>query len=41
MDEKTVVITERNGNYRIQNNGMSDFALLGILGIFAHPLEKD
>jgi hypothetical protein len=31
MDEKTVVITERNETYQIQNNGISDFALLGIL----------
>lgn len=31
MNEKTVVITERDGSYQIQNNGISDFALLGIL----------
>lgn len=31
MDEKTAVITEKNGTYQIQNNGISEFALLGIL----------
>jgi len=31
MDEKTVIITERDGKYSIQNNGVSDFALIGIL----------
>ncbi len=31
MNEKTVVITEMNGKYRIENNGISEFALLGIL----------
>lgn len=31
MSEKTVVITERDGAYEIQNNGISEFALVGIL----------
>jgi hypothetical protein len=31
MDERTVVITEKDGTYQIQNNGMTEFALLGIL----------
>jgi predicted nucleic acid-binding Zn-ribbon protein len=31
MDNKTVVITEKNGEYEIQNNGISEFALIGIL----------
>lgn len=31
MSEKTVTITERDGAYEIQNNGISDFALVGIL----------
>lgn len=31
MSEKTVIITESDGNYRIQNNGISEFALIGIL----------
>ena len=40
MDEKTVVITERDGNYRIQNNGMSDFALLGILECIVFDMKS-
>lgn len=31
MDKKTVVITEQDGNYDIRNDGISEFALLGIL----------
>jgi Asp-tRNA(Asn)/Glu-tRNA(Gln) amidotransferase A subunit family amidase len=31
MNEKTVVITEKDGTYQIQNNGIPEFALLGIL----------
>ncbi len=31
MDKKTVVITEKDGKYQIQNNGISEFALIGIL----------
>ena len=31
MSENTVVITERDGKYHITNNGISEFALLGIL----------
>lgn len=31
MDKKTVVITEKDGNYDIRNDGISEFALLGIL----------
>ncbi|MBA2621626.1 MAG: hypothetical protein H0U87_10540 [Acidobacteria bacterium] len=31
MNENTVIITERDGKYEIQNNGVSEFALLGIL----------
>jgi hypothetical protein len=31
MNEKTVVITEKDGTFQIQNNGISEFALLGIL----------
>jgi mannitol-specific phosphotransferase system IIBC component len=31
MSEKTVVITEMDGKYLIQNNGIADFALIGIL----------
>ncbi len=31
MDEKTVIITEKDGAYQIQNNRISVFALLGFL----------
>ncbi|MCA1625281.1 MAG: hypothetical protein LC778_16085 [Acidobacteria bacterium] len=31
MSENTVVITEKDGKYHIKNNGISEFALLGIL----------
>jgi len=31
MSENTVVITESGGKYQIKNNGISEFALLGIL----------
>ena len=31
MNEKTVVITEQNGTYHLQNNGISEFELIGIL----------
>jgi hypothetical protein len=31
MSEKTVVIAETDDGYLIQNNGISDFALIGIL----------
>ena len=31
MDEKTVIITEKDGTYQIQNKGIPEFALLGIL----------
>ncbi len=31
MSEKTITITERDGAYEIQNEGISQFALVGIL----------
>lgn len=31
MSENTVVISEKDGKYQIQNNGIPEFALLGIL----------
>lgn len=40
MSEKTVVITEKNGEYSIQNNGISDFALLGILECVVFDLKS-
>lgn len=40
MNEKTVVITEKDGVYQIQNNGISDFALLGILECIVFDLKS-
>jgi hypothetical protein len=31
MDDKTVIITEKDGQYEVENNGISEFALIGIL----------
>jgi hypothetical protein len=39
MGENTVVITERGGKYEIQNNGISEFALLGILECIVFDLK--
>jgi len=41
MNEKTVVITEKDGTYQIQNNGISDFALLGILECIVFDMKSD
>jgi hypothetical protein len=40
MSEKTVIITESEGKYQIQNNGMSDFALIGILESILFDLKS-
>ncbi len=39
MDKKTVVITEQDGAYKIENNGISEFALLGILECIVFDLK--
>jgi hypothetical protein len=31
MSEKTIIITESEGAYRVQNDGLSEFELIGIL----------
>ena len=31
MSEKTIIITELEGTYRVQNDGLSEFELIGIL----------
>ncbi len=31
MSEKTIIIIESEGRYDIQNNGLSEFELIGIL----------
>ena len=40
MDEKTILITERNGTYQLQNNGISEFALIGILECIVFDLKS-
>ncbi len=40
MSESTVIITEKDGSYQIQNNGMSDFALIGVLESIVFDLKK-
>lgn len=40
MNEKTVVITERDDTYQIQNNGISEFALLGILECIVFDMKS-
>jgi hypothetical protein len=40
MGENTVVIIERDGKYEIQNHGISEFALLGILECIIFDLKS-
>lgn len=40
MNEKTAVITEKDGTYQIQNNGISEFALLGILECIVFDMKS-
>jgi uncharacterized protein (UPF0305 family) len=40
MNEKNIVITEKNGKYQIQNNGISEFALLGILECIVFDMKS-
>jgi hypothetical protein len=39
MSEKTVVITEKEGRYEIENNGISEFALIGMLECILFELK--
>lgn len=39
MNEKTVTITEKDGAYRIQNDGLSEFALIGLLECVVFDLK--
>jgi hypothetical protein len=39
MSEKTIVITEQDGKYEIQNSGISEFALIGILECLLFDLK--
>lgn len=40
MNEKTAVITEQEGKYTIENRGISDFALIGILECILFDLKS-
>ena len=40
MNGKTVVITEINGKYSVENNGISEFALLGILECIVFEMKS-
>jgi hypothetical protein len=39
MSEKTVVITEKEGGYEIENNGISEFTLIGMLECILFDLK--
>lgn len=39
MSEKTVVITEKEGRYEIENNGISEFTLIGMLECILFDLK--
>lgn len=40
MSEKTALITETNGKYKIENKGISEFALLGILECIVFDMKN-
>ncbi len=40
MDEKTVIITELDGRYKVENKGISEFALLGILECIVFDMKN-
>ncbi len=40
MSEKTIIITESEGSYRIQNDGFSEFELLGILECIVFEMKS-
>jgi hypothetical protein len=40
MDDKTIVITEKDGQYEVENHGISDFALIGILECLLFALKS-
>lgn len=40
MDEKTILITEDDGTYRIEKNSISDFALIGLLECILFDLKS-
>lgn len=40
MDKQTVVISQLDGKYQLQNNGISEFALIGILECLLFNLKS-
>src|SRR4051812_29177436 len=40
MNEKTITITEKEGKYSLENNGISDFTLIGILECLLFDLKS-
>jgi len=40
MNDKTIIITEKDGLYSLENNGVSDFALIGILECILFDLKS-
>jgi hypothetical protein len=40
VSERTVVITEKDGKYHVQNNGIPEFALLGILECIVFEMKS-
>lgn len=41
MDEKTIIIIEREGKYQLQNNGIPEFALIGMLECVVFDLKTN
>jgi hypothetical protein len=40
MSEKTITITESEGTYRVQNDGLSEFELIGILECLVFEMKS-
>lgn len=40
MNERTVIITERDGKYQLENNGIPEFALIGILECLVFDMKS-
>ena len=40
MSEKTIIITELEGAYRVQNDGLSEFELIGILECLVFEMKS-
>jgi len=40
MSEKTIIITESEGTYRVQNDGLSEFEVIGILECLVFEMKS-